>query len=310
MLTVVSNAIMCVVNYFYCRRYAKIRITKKPNLRKHIPIMCVFFVNAVAVSIYVSADTTMLGWMVGDSAVGIYSVAVKIYSIIKLMLVAIYSVALPRLSFYFGQEDHESYRKLFSKIVSVLLLLLLPASAGIYALSPQIILLIGGSEYLEGVQSLEILSIALTFAVLGGVLTQCMNISLGKEKINALATIISAFFNVVLNIPFIMYMHENGAAITTAISEAIVFAICAIYGKDALKEYLDMRVLKNMLHSTIGVILVIIVCEIVKKQNMGILLTLMFSVFASVVVYGLMLIILRNDAVFDFFKEIRKIKEK
>ena len=310
MLTVVSNAIMCVINYFYCKRYAKIQITRKPNLSKHLPAMSVFFVNAVAVSIYVNADTTMLGWMVGDNAVGIYSVAVKIYSIMKLMLVAIYSVALPRLSFYFGHGDHENYRKLFSEIVSVLLLLLLPASAGIYMLSPQIILLIGGNEFITGAKSLEILSIALIFAILGGVLSQCMNISLGKEKINAFATIVSAIFNILLNIPFITHMQENGAAITTAISEAIVLFICSIYGRNLLKKYLDIRVLKNVIHSILGVILVIVICTTVKSYDMGIWGTLIISMFVSIAVYGVILIILKNDVVLLALKNLKRIKEK
>lgn len=311
LLTVITNAIICFVNFVYCRRYAKLRITTHPHIKKHIKSMAIFFINAIAVSIYVSADTTMLGWMIGDCSVGVYSVSVKIYSIMKLLLVAIYFVALPRLSYYFGKNDFDNYRKLFSEIVSTLLLLLLPMAAGIYILAPQIMLLIGGQEFVVGATSLSILGIALIFAILGGILTQCLNVSIGKEKITASATIISAIANVLLNIPFILYLQEKGAAITTAISEAIVFFFCAFFVRKQLKEYLDKSVIKNIVHSLIGIICVIGSCLITKQFCTGLWTILLFSMLFSVLSYASALIALKNDAIYKLILSIlHKIRKE
>lgn len=304
MLTVITNAIICSVNYFYCARYAKLRITLHPKIQKHIKSMAIFFVNAIAVSIYVSADITMLGWMIGDGAVGVYSVSVKIYSIMKLLLAAIYAVALPRLSFYFSAEDHSQFKKLFSEIVSTLLLLLLPVAVGIIFLSPEIMLIIGGGEFVSGAPLLSILGVALIFAILGGILTQCLNISIRKEKVCATATILSAIANVVLNIPFILYLQGKGAAITTVISEAIAFIFCAICVRNYLKRYLDETIVKNFVHSILGVACVASTCLVVKHFIIGLWGTLVMSIVISVSFYAIVLVVLKNDIAYNIKNKI------
>ena len=52
--------------------------------------------------IYVYSDTTMLGFMQTDYEVGIYSVSVKIYTIVKNLLASVLIVSIPRLSMYYG----------------------------------------------------------------------------------------------------------------------------------------------------------------------------------------------------------------
>lgn len=306
MLTVISNAIVCMLNYFYCKKYVKLMIIKPKHFFYHIKKMFVFFINAVAVSIYVNADTTMLGWMIGDYSVGIYSVAVKIYSIVKLILAAIYSVALPKLSYYYGKQDFFEYKKLFTSIISILLLILLPAATGIILLSKNIIILIGGTSYLEGYTVLIILGIALIFAIMGGTITQCLNISINKEKNNATATIFSALVNIILNIPFIYYLKQDGAAITTLISEFIVFAFCSYKARNELKCLLDKNILENFIHSTVGIIIVIGTTNLFMHFNLGPLMCILYSILLSVCLYFIALLILKNK----FLKDIlnKKIK--
>ena len=81
LLAITTNGITRISNWFYCRKYAKVQITLKPNISKHAKPILILFANAVAVSIYVNFDTTMLGWMQGDYYVGLYAVAVRVYTI-------------------------------------------------------------------------------------------------------------------------------------------------------------------------------------------------------------------------------------
>lgn len=306
-LTVISNGFICVLNILYCRKYNIFRLVVPKNYKKHLKKMFVFFANAIAVSIYVSADTTMLGLMVGDYAVGVYSVAVKIYSIVKQILVAVYSVALPRLTALYVRDETKQYSCLFSKIVSVILILLLPAAAGISVFSKEIIYVIGGEKFLVGAETLSILGVALIFAIVGGILTQCVNVSVGMEKETAKATVVSAIVNLVLNVPFILLFQQNGAAITTAISEFIVFAYCAYKSRAYLKLFLDKSIWKNLRHSLLGTVLVAAVGFLFSMVDIAYALKLTAGIFVSLVAYASILIIFRNDIVVE---SIRKIKFK
>ena len=170
-------------------------------------------------------DTTMLGWIKGDADVGLYSIAVKIYTIIKGILVAIYAVSLPRLAGYVGQNAFIEYKQIFSRICNYLSLILIPTSVGILCLSNEIMLFMGGRDYIAASFSLQILSVALIFAIYGGLITAVLNITIGKEKENLIATFWGAIINFSLNLFFIPLWGINGAALTTLISELFVFLI-------------------------------------------------------------------------------------
>ena len=226
LLTVTNSGLICISNWLYCRRYVKVRLTKRIELRKHIKPILTIFANSVATTIYVNADTTMIGLLSGDYYVGLYSLAVKIYNVIKTMLAAIYSVAIPRISFFAGQNDKGKVKQVFTSVCAALTIILLPAGVGLATISKEVVIIMGGTEYLDSSLTLQILSFSLIGAVFGGLFTYCLNIPLGREKINVKATTISALVNVGLNVIIIPIFKHNGAAFTTALAEYLVLIYC------------------------------------------------------------------------------------
>lgn len=306
MLNVLTNAIIGISNLYYCRRYTKVRLCIDRRIFRHLKSSVVFFANSLAVSIYVSADTTMLGLISGDYFVGIYAVAVKVYNIIKTLLASLYVVAIPRLSYFVGNDRMDEFKKLYSRIIIILLLLLLPCMAGLISLSQEIILILSGTDYLNAVKPLQILSVGLIFAIFGGAVTNCLNIPLQREMVNMKATIISAITNIVLNLFFITYFQHNGAAFTTVISELIVFGFCALSFKEWKKVLEFRRVLKNLLHAFIGMISVFAICYIVSSCYTGsFMVSIIIKLLLCLFVYAFELIILRNEYAKYFLKKIK-----
>ncbi|MBT8951558.1 hypothetical protein BTI19_09515, partial [Lactobacillus delbrueckii subsp. bulgaricus] len=73
-------------------------------LKAHIkPVFTIFF-STLAVNIYVASDTTLLGFIKGNYAVGIYGVASKIYGTMAPFLASILIVTIPRLAMLFGKK--------------------------------------------------------------------------------------------------------------------------------------------------------------------------------------------------------------
>lgn len=309
LLTVVTNGVICITNWKYCRRYVHLKFTWKLNIKSHIKPILTLFANSVATSIYVSADTTMIGWISGDYTVGLYSIAGKVYSVVKKMLVAMYTVTISRISFYVGQGDIDNVKKTYTTLLSNLTLILIPAGVGLAAIAREIILIMGGVEYLGAVPTLRILSVSLIGAIFGGAVTYCLNIPLGREKYNVIATVLSAIINIGLNVFLIPMFKQNGAALTTAISEFFVFIFCVLIFKD-FKEYVDLKKWgKNLLHSGIGAILICLVSFIVRLITTNVILILLGIVSLSCLVYALELYLLKNQLIMDIIKKISsKIK--
>ena len=97
----------------------------------------------------------------------------------------------------------QEYRKLYSKLWEGLTLLLIPAVVGLVGITREVMLYMGGKEYLPAVLTLQILSVALLFAVFGGLVTSCLNVTLGREKNNLIVTICSAIL--ILYVEFYIY---------------------------------------------------------------------------------------------------------
>ena len=306
-LTITSSLIICVWNFFYCRRYIHIRITKACNFFKHIKLMVVFFANSLAITIYCNADSTMIGWSIGDACVGIYAVAVKVYSIVKGLLASVYTVCIPRLSNYYSNGEINHFSQLIEKIMSGLIIISVPTMTGLIMIAKPIVLVLAGSGYESAVFTLQILSVALIFAVIGGMFSNCFNIPMGKERLSLVATMIAAFLNIALNVIVIPRWKHDGAAVTTVIAELSVLLICFFANKDIRKIIHWKRIAINATQSIIGSVVVALLCWIVEMYINNNLICCAISFIAAVVLYIVVLYVLKNELIMD---TILRIKNK
>ncbi len=305
-LTVAGNGCIAILNFFYCRRYTRLRIALSPELKTHVDHLWPFFINNLTIAIYVSSDTTMLGWMAGDYAVGIYAIGVKIYTIIKNLFIAVYSVTLPKLSFSSARGDWKQFREVLRDLLSFFILLIVPAVAGMIFFARDIVLIIGGPQYEEAVPVFRILSIALLFAVFGGVVTRCINIPLGLEKNNAKATIFAAVENIVLNIPCIWMFRQIGAASTTALAELTVLAYC-IWKLPRDREKLGGLIVgRDILHAFIGGIMVAAARFLSDLLFVNNILHLACGICLTGIGYLAALLLLRNPLIMGSLSGIRR----
>lgn len=309
-INVVSNAIVCVLNFFYCRKYAAIRFVRKMNFKKHIRPLLILFANSVTITIYVNSDITMLGFFVGDHSVGVYSMAVKMYDVAKRILVALYVVIIPRLSYYWGKGSRKKFGMLYSQMLNMITIILIPISVGMMFMSKEIIGIIGGIQYEEAILPLQILCGGLIFAIWGGMFTNCLNIPLGREICNMRATVLSAVLNVGLNIIVIPIFKQNGAAFTTLLSEWGVFIYCVL----TLKENTDLVEWKtygrNLRHALIGCVGMALYVMIIKCTFANIYIKMLVSASGGAIVYVVILHILRNETLLIIQESVKsKIRQ-
>ena len=304
-LTVVNNGLVCVSNWFYVRRYAKVRLTRRPNFRRHIRPLLILFANAVTVTVYVNFDITMLGWMKGTYYTGLYTPPVKIYTIVKSLLAAVYTVAIPRLAFYRGNDRFADYRKLYSDLWGYLTLLLIPCGAGLICVAREAILFMGGEAFLESTLTLQILAVSLVFAIYGGLVTACLNITLHRERENLIATVLSALINCGLNLVFIPLLSHYGAAITTLISEAFVFLFCLIRVPNK-GEYIERdRVARSIAHALTGSALIVGIALLTKAFIGSPVARVAVIVPASVLAYAGFLLLVRDEYAVENIGKLR-----
>lgn len=295
LILVLSSSGAGIFNFIHSRKILKIKFTKKMDIKRHIKPMLILLGHSIALSIYVSSDTTMLGVFCGDYEVGIYSAASKIYLIIKQLLNAITIVAVPRLSNYVGNNDEVGYQILSNKLMKYLFAFSCPCVVGIACLNTQIMVVIGGTEYIKAGTPLFILSFALLFAVFACFLTQGFLLPRKLEKYILFGSVCSAIVNFALNFFAIPYGGYNGAAITTVFAEAIMFFISLYYSKN----YLQIDFGKDVISVLLGCGIIVVICMLTNKFIFNVYLIVAFSIIFSVVAYAFILILFRHTIVID-----------
>ena len=268
----------------------------------------IIFASAIAVTIYVSSDTTILGLLKNDYAVGIYSTSVKIYQIAQGLLSGLLTVTIPRLAFLWGKKRIGEYNQVLSKVLNSLGILVLPAAIGLIMLSKEVVLIIAGEKYLPSVNSLRIISWAIIFSLFSWIFSECVLIPAKRENLILRNTIITAVENVILNFILIPFMSYDGTSLSTVIAELTVMIMNGYSCRDIIKPVIFKKdTLKNLLDSIIGCVGIIVVCLLCDIGFKSLWLKTIFSVVLSVIMYGAILILLKNKNAYSMLDRAKMI---
>lgn len=300
---VFANSGPCLFNLFYVRKYVHIKFSLNLDLKKHIKPMLLLFCNTLAVTIYVNSDILLLGVIKSEYEVGIYSISVKIYSIVKQLLNAICVVVIPRIGVYLGNNDREKYNDLLNNTLAALIGLLLPVITGLFFLSNDVVYIVAGADYSAGSNSLRILCFSLFFAVMSCFFSNVILIPNKKEKIVLKATIISAFLNLILNLVAIPLWGSNGAALTTVVAETIVMIISMYHSRTL---WLMSVSRKNIMSFMVGCMCISGCLLSINCFIHGSVTRMLISVPLCGLCYFIILMITQNEYIYKVIHTIKK----
>jgi O-antigen/teichoic acid export membrane protein len=301
LLTVISGGGSNILNWFHARKYCKIKLTRRPQFKKHLGSVLSIFASDLAILVYVNSDVIMLGYLSSDYYVGLYGFSCKIYAGLKTLLGALIIVSIPRLSFLWGTDKREQYYATLYKIFETSITVMLPLAAGVIMTSREIVLLLGGTPYLESSVSLSLLSAATVFCELSYIYTQCILMPMHKENILMLITFFSAAANIGLNFVFIPLLKQNGAAVTTILAEFLVY----ILARYATRRDVNFRTCYGTLAKSLaGCMAITFICSIIFRLVGTGWRALLFCVVFSVIGYAAVEILLKNKIVTEMLLKI------
>ncbi len=299
-INVVSASGANIVNIFYRRRYCKIGITKTLNLKRHLPSILLMFSLLLSQTVYINSDVTIIGFFRGDHEVGLYSTAVKIYTIVNTMVASVATVLMPKLSYQYARQDYKEINSLLRYGLGFIVTLGLPCLVGINALCGEIIHVLAGDAYMEAVPALHILTISLAASFAGGFVGNLILIPSSREGICLRTSLVSAGVNLALNVILIPLVGFVAAAATTAIAEITSFVIAVRYVEPQIK----LGNLKSILLApVIGCVLIVVAVIAVRCLVQTILLRVIISVAVSVIVYAATLLLMKQEFIMNLLRK-------
>lgn len=295
-----------ILNFIHSKSYCSIKLVKNIQWNKHLKPILIIFASSLAINIYVSSDTTILGLLKNNYAVGIYGLSVKIYSISESLMNAVMAVTIPRLAMLFGQKKWKEYNLTLKSIINFLIILILPGCIGIMMLSKDIVLIIAGEKYLASVNSLRIIIWAIIFSIFSWLFMQCILIPAKREKKALENTVITAIINIILNFILIPFLSYDGTSLSTVLAQIMVMLMNGYSSWDIVKPViLRKETLINLFESMIGCLAIVIICFLCNFGFNSLIWKVVFSIVLSIIIYGAILVLLKNKIAMTMLKKLR-----
>lgn len=263
--------------------------------KKHIKQTIVLFIPTIAISVYTLLDQTMLGFLTDDTSnVALYKASQGFVKMFLYFITSIGAVMLPRITNVFynkgGKEEATRYINITIKIA---MLLAVPMMIGMISVSPYFI-----PWYLpkqpEIIGLIQISSPIVVCISLSNVFGIQYLVPTGRNKEYTKSVVYGATANFIANLVLIPRFGGVGAALGSVIAETIVTATQYIYVHNDLKINWDSSYIKYIL----GSVLMYPVVAFIGSQMGPSILTNVLQSGTGALVYGLVLIITKEEMVY------------
>lgn len=179
-----------------------------------------YIISGLAVALYTQMDKVMLGKMMGEREVGLYTSAMTIAMLWEFVPQSVTNSA-SAVILEKRNRDHAEYLKLFQILLLGISVMGLMIGIGIQIFGKYIILILYGRKYIEAVPLLQILIWSTSFAMIGSA-RGIWNVAEDKNRYVKYYTMIGSAFNLIFNYFAIQVWGMAGAAIGTLLSQLIV----------------------------------------------------------------------------------------
>ncbi len=252
-LVVVLNAF---VNVFYARRFVTFSlksISFRPFLRTYF-IMGAYY---IITSMYTSLNVTYLGFVAGDTEVGYYTTATKLFTVSLSVFSAFTAVMLPRMSALIAENNMERYMDLLRRSIQLLLIVALPIII-IVAFNAKFVIRVAAGHGYEGAIVPMIIILPL-FIIVG--LEQIFIIQglmpMKKDTAVFINSCIGAVVGIGLNLLLVPHYHSTGSAVVWAVSETAVLLSAVYYLRKFVSLKIDWDELSKIFMTNMPLVLLI-----------------------------------------------------
>lgn len=225
-----------------------------------------FFLAAVFVKVYSYIDSFTIKVVLGEGAVGVYSVAYKFAYAFQFLPLAFVGALYPIMSSQL--ENKETLKKTFLQAEWYLALLAAPIVFGLAALAPEVIGLFYGERYVSAAPALQALLVGLWFIFMDFPVGSLLNAS-GMQRKKTMTMGIAMVINFVANMFFVRWFGIVGAGYSAILTFVTLF--CA--GFYFARQVFPLTVgewWKSVRGVTLAGIVMFLVVFFVKEPLMGV----------------------------------------
>ena len=299
---------MTVMSYLlsfpFVIRFFKVNKGEKIKPFAHLKESFVYFIPAIAVSIYTILDKTMIGIITGsDFENGYYEEADKIVKLVLTMITTLNIIMRSRISYCFARGEFEQIKTYIRQTANIAFMLCFPMALGLLAVSEPFINIYCGLAYGKSITLLRILVPLIIIIATSNILGTHYYTPFNKQRTSNKFLITGALVNAALNIPLIYFWQSVGAAAASVVAELVILILYAVNanGFFAFKEFIKIS-WKYAVCAGIMFAVVVVMVHFLPES----ILWLIAEIAAGIIVYFALLLIFRAEFLLNYLKNVLK----
>lgn len=224
-MTVVINAI---VNWMYSRRFVRFSF-RIVRVREYVMPVLSYGIYLILTSMYTTFNVAFLGSVSGDTEVGYFTTATKLYGILMSVYGAFSAVMVPQISALLSKGNNHRLRELAGKTFNLVFLFSIPLIVVSFFYAPLIIYLLSGKGYEGAIAPFRIVMSLLLIIALEQIIVGQFLLALRNSKCILQLSILGAIVGVSLNILLTPHLASVGSAISWVSSEISVLCLAMYF---------------------------------------------------------------------------------
>lgn len=200
----------------------KIHIPSIKSIKYHLKEGWYVFISTIAINMYTTTNTFLLGLLTNNTLVGYYSIAEKIILAMNGLINPISQALYPYISRTVKKEEETKSIDFIRKITKIMALIGVILSIALFIFAKPVILLLFGDTYQNSIIILQILSIiplAVSLSTVFGIETM---LTFNYKKAFTSIVMIGGILDIILGIILITLMKEIGIAISFVVTETFI----------------------------------------------------------------------------------------
>lgn len=283
--------------WVFLKKYIQLIKLRDIEIIKHLKLSLVYFIPAIATSIYTVLDKSMIGVITHSTYEnGCYEQAHKIEQMAVTVVTSLSIVTLPRMTYLFKHNKLDEMKKQLIKSLRFILFISVPMALGLISISSNFIPWFLGSGYEKGTILIRIFSFLIIIVGLNNAIGKQVLMAIGRQKEYNVSVIIGAIANILINLILIPLFDSVGAAIASVSAELIILLIFIYYSRDFIRIRDIILMSTNYVMSALVMMLLIYLsCNYISANFMS----LSLQVGCGFLIYIGVLFILKDE----FIKE-------
>lgn len=279
---------------------------KELNILKHLKPTIALFIPQIAIQIYTVLDKVMIGAIITDkSEVGYYEQSQKIIKMLLTVVTSLGTVMVPRIANTFINGDTKKIQEYMKRAFNFVFLIAFPMMFGVLAISNNFVPIFFGQGYEKVAILMSVISPILLIIGLSNVIGTQYLLPTKKQKEFTISVAMGALVNFTINMLLIKKYGALGASIGTVVAEICVTIMQFIFIR---KSFNILKILKISIKYLIASVIMFIGCIIIGNIIKNSLYAIIAQVVVGIGVYGIILLILKDQFVYAILKKVKIIK--